>query len=378
MNLKLYAKVKNSARYCRDPELRKKIYLFLEVIRSGEVSLSCKRLGVSLASYYRWWNRYRSQGFKVDALRARSRRPKISPKQIDKKIVSKIRYYRFHYRYGPERIRYYLASNHKIHISASTIYRTILRKGWRIQRYRTKKQNPHKKRYELPMPGFIQMDIKYVPKKIKGEQIYVYNALDDCSRWRFALAYREMSTLNAVHFVRKLVQAAPFTIHQIQTDNDVTFTYRFSPHSFDKRHPLESTMNELGIRHRLIPPGIKELNGKVERSHRIDDNEFFWKANYHSFPLFQQDLIRWNYAYNYHRPHGSLNNLTPIEKLLEKMVVPLLALAIHWGRLFPAEKQQKPIFGIRLDTYLKYLDWRENDPFHFSDVRNFYTPSPFA
>ena len=364
--------MKKSARYCRDQEVRKKISLFLEVIRNSNVELACKRMGVHPSSYYRWWNRFRENHFKAEALKPRSRRPKKSPRRTSEKVLRKIRYYRFHYRYGPKRIQYYLGINHKIQISSSCIYRIIQRKGWVIRRYRTKKKNPHQKRYELPHPGFIQMDIKYVPKKIQGKQVYVYNAIDECTRWRFALAYREMSTLNAVHFVRKLVQVAPFTVKQIQTDNDVTFTYRFSPHTFDKRHPLASTLEELGIRHRFIPLGAKELNGKVERSHRIDEDEFFWKATYHSFALFQQDLIRWIHAYNHHRPHSSLNYLTPIEKLLEKNVIPLVALGIHLGRIVPLEPKLGPKFGIRLDTYFKYLDWIEKDPFHFSDVRNFY------
>jgi len=258
-------------------------------------------------------------------------------------------------------------------LGQTTIRNIILRNGWILKKYRTKKKNPHRKRYELPNPGFLQMDIKYVPKKIQGKQVYVYNAIDECSRWRFALAYEKMSTHNAVDFVRKLSQWAPFTIKRIQTDNDTTFTYRFNPHAYDKRHPLQSTLEELGIQHRLIPPGAKELNGKVERSHRTDDDEFFWKANHHSLPLFQQDLTRWIYAYNLHRPHSSLKGLTPIEKLIQAWVIPIFALAIHQGLLLLSEPQPKKIFGIRIDTYLKYLDWRENDPFHFSDVRDYYT-----
>lgn len=169
MNLQLYAKVKQSARYCRDVEVRKKISLFLEVICIGNVELACKRMGVHRASYYRWWNRFCENGFDAAALKPKSRCPKRSPRQTPERIIRKIRHYRFNYRYGPESIQDYLALNHNIQISQSCIYRIILKKGWILRRYRTKKKNPHKKRYELPAPGFIQISMKR-----KDVEIYLY------------------------------------------------------------------------------------------------------------------------------------------------------------------------------------------------------------
>lgn len=58
MDKTLYAKVKNSARYCRKVESRKKINLFLEIIQSGNVSTTCKRYGIVPKTYYASWNRF--------------------------------------------------------------------------------------------------------------------------------------------------------------------------------------------------------------------------------------------------------------------------------------------------------------------------------
>jgi len=53
-------------------------------------------------------------------------------------------------------------------------------------------------------------------------------------------------------------------VHVVQTDNGAEFQSHFHWH-------LES----LDIRHAYIRPRTPRLNGKVERSHRVDDHEFY-------------------------------------------------------------------------------------------------------
>ncbi len=373
MNSGLYAKVREQARYCRDVEVRKKLQLFLEVIRSGQVMRSCRLFGYSSTSfYYLWWGRFEESGFKASALRTKSRRPKVSPRRISDKVIGKIRNYRFEFHYGPKRIARCLRENHRLLVSEATIRRTIERRGWLLKKYRTKKKNPHRKRYELPYPGYLQVDIKYVPGRPVGDRWYVYNAIDDCSRWRYAKAYREINAKNSVDFAEDLVKVAPFRIVSIQTDNDMAFTNRlcafWEGHS---EHIFTERLKELGIRHRLIPPGLKELNGKVERSHRIDDDEFYWKVPLEDFEVFQQDLTRWIYAYNHHRPHGGIQGQTPMERLVERTLVPIYVQALKYGVLELLTEARR-IKQTILDTYLCYLDWVQKDPFHASDVMNFY------
>jgi len=55
----------------------------------------------------------------------------------------------------------------------------------------------------------------------------------------------------------------PFPIRQLQCDNGTEFPLDFA-----------LTVQAAGIRHRYITPRRPEQNGKVEHSHRIDDEEF--------------------------------------------------------------------------------------------------------
>lgn len=371
MNSILYEKVRISARYCRDLEVRKKICLFLEVIQTGKVLASCNKFGVCRRSYSRWWKNYCRADYKVEALMPRSRKPEDSKSKRSAYLVKIIRHYRLRYRYGPERILNYLKLNHRLQVSESTIRRVIEEQGWIIRKNKTKKKNPHKKRYNLEWPGHMQMDIKYVPQKIDGEQYYVFNAIDDCTRWRYFRAYKEKTAINAVYFVRELVKYAPFKILSIQTDNDVAFTYRLNPFVYDKDHIFGSNLKELGIRHRLIPPGAKELNGKVERSHRTDDEEFFWKAPMKDFDELQGSLVAWWFEYNQDRPHSGINGLTPLQKWAERFMTSFMALNLK--NIYPQlQNQYKKTRHDLLDTYLKYLNWIQTDPFHGTDVLNYY------
>ncbi|MDO4562933.1 MAG: IS481 family transposase, partial [Clostridia bacterium] len=59
----------------------------------------------------------------------------------------------------------------------------------------------------------------------------------------------------------------------IQTDNGTEFTYKFI--SEEKKCPFEARIAELGIEHRLIKPRTPWHNGKVERSHRMDQRYFY-------------------------------------------------------------------------------------------------------
>ena len=68
----------------------------------------------------------------------------------------------------------------------------------------------------------------------------------------------------------------------------------------------------------LIPVGVKEHNGKVERSHRIDEQYFYWKAPTDSIENFNKELEKWIFKYNNQRPHGGINYQTPLEKLNER------------------------------------------------------------
>ena len=75
-------------------------------------------------------------------------------------------------------------------------------------------------------------------------------------------------------------------------------------------------------RDRYGQPMTLKLNGKVERSHRVDAQEFYQLLDKNGITddihLFNEKLREWEDYYNYHRPHGALDGETPYERLLAK------------------------------------------------------------
>ena len=68
----------------------------------------------------------------------------------------------------------------------------------------------------------------------------------------------------AIRFLDEVLRRLPFRVQVVQTDNGAEFQSHF-----------HWRLEALDIRHAYIRPRTPHLNGKVERSHRIDDQEFY-------------------------------------------------------------------------------------------------------
>ena len=98
------------------------------------------------------------------------------------------------------------------------------------------------------------------------------------------------------------------------SDRSAEFQSAFHYHVLDK-----------GVGHRYSKPRTPRLNGKVERSHRIDAEEFYALLDglvIDDAKIFNNKLKEWEDYYNYHRPHGGLAGQTPYERLRQITATP--------------------------------------------------------
>jgi transposase len=314
----LYRKIKRKARSTRDRDVRIKLELFLLALKLNNVTEACARRGFSRRFYYRWWGRFERSGFSLASLQERKRTPKRQPGRSSKDVEKRIHWYRRR-RYGCRQIQALLARHHGIKLSRTTICH-ILNGRKKVKRNARARLKLHRKRYELLIPGQrLQLDVEYVPYPVAGARAFTYVIVDECTRWRFARAYFTLDETTTLGFLEEFKKVCPFPVHTIQTDNGFEFTYALNPQiSAVREHGMTQWCKAHGIRHRLIPPGVKELNGKVERSHRIDAQYFYWRAPSHDLAKFNRALTFWIGYYNHHRLHGGLSYITPMEKLAER------------------------------------------------------------
>ena len=179
---------------------------------------------------------------------------------------------------------------------------------------------------EADYPGQkIQIDVKFVPKsclvgaaiedaKENGGYYYQYTFLDECSRFRYMEAFKEHNSYSSAEFIKHCVKRFPYPIECVQTDNGGEFTNRLNPQRSNKKTLFEITLEELGIEHKLIKPYTPRHNGKVERSHRKDNEYFYASHKFFSFEDFQNQLAVWNRYYN-NFPMRPLNWQSPKQVL---------------------------------------------------------------
>lgn len=180
------------------------------------------------------------------------------------------------------------------------LYRFLRKQGIRA----VKPANPKyvAKPYEqMQYPGQrIQIDVKFVPSvclvnEAKGERFYQYTAIDEYSRWRFVEAFEEHSSYSSALFLEHLIKAFPCPIECVQTDNGQEFTKRFSSYGGSNKPTIfQVRLMEHGIKHKLIRPFTPRHNGKVERSHRKDNERFYATHLFYSFEDFAKQLKIYN------------------------------------------------------------------------------------
>ena len=203
--------------------------------------------------------------------------------------------------------------------SISGLYRFLRKSGQMAVKLPNPKYIP--KPYEqMQYPGQrAQIDVKYVPKSClvgAAEEggYYQYTFLDEYSRFGYLEAFQEHSTYSSAQFIRNCVKKFPFPIECVQTDNGSEFTNRLISGQSARPTLFESTPAQLSVRHKLIRPYTPRHNGKVERSHRKDNEEFYVSHKFFSFADFQQQLtVRQRYYNNF--PMRPLNWHSPKQVL---------------------------------------------------------------
>jgi type I restriction enzyme R subunit len=118
----------------------------------------------------------------------------------------------------------------------------------------------------------------------------------------------DMISASAIDFIDYVVNKFPFRIKTIRTDNGHEFQAKFNWY-----------VHELGMEHVYIKPAIPRLNGKVERSHLTDKQEFYQLIDYTDDVDLHEKLAEWEAFYNCHRPHSAHGGKTPYEVLKTKL-----------------------------------------------------------
>jgi len=178
-------------------------------------------------------------------------------------------------------------------------------------------QDVPKKTFKDYEPGFVHIDIKYLPQMPdETHRRYLFVAIDRATRWVYFRTYRDQTETSSTDFLRRLQRVAPMAIQKVLTDNGSQFTDRFTSKTKTPsgQHLFDLVCSEFGIEHRLAPPRHPQTNGMVERFNgRISD--LMTQTRFASAAELEITLKQYLITYNNSIPQRALNHQSPVQAL---------------------------------------------------------------
>jgi len=265
-----------------------------------DIGFVCRRYHISKASLMRWNKLY--DGTK-ESLQPKSHRP-LTP-HPNAHTKEELKWIRDYHRRNPDisicELYGKLREEKAYTRHPGSLYRVFVRLGFRKKAESTKEKTKHNGKYDTPTELGIkwQMDVKYVPAVCyvgtDGESFYQYTMLEEASRKRFIYAYKEQSSYSTVDFFKRAITFFGYAPETVQTDNGSEFTHTAKT---SRIHSLDRFCNEIHVRHKTIRPRTPWHNGKVERSHRNDQQRFYNYLKFYSFDDLQYQMKRYLYRSN--------------------------------------------------------------------------------
>src|SRR3989339_110568 len=289
-------------------------YRWIKPIIDGEISIKnmVKVCLFSERSLKYWLAHYREFG--MNGLENKSQRPKSNPKETPIRIKERIIELRKETNKCSLKLKWNLEKEGII-IHKNTIQK-IIKKERLVRKYRIRKLRYKYIKVPLTKGELVEIDVKYVPDLVGNKRYYQFTAIDCASRWRYLKVYDNCSNFDSMNFLKELIEVAPFRVRAIKTDNGSNFTNRYTGYlrSSDPFNPrlrdFDLLCQKFNIIHYLIDPGKPQQNGRVERSHREDQEKFYERNKFKSLKELEKKIRIWNDYYN-NLEHCGLNGLSP-------------------------------------------------------------------
>jgi transposase InsO family protein len=209
------------------------------------------------------------------------------------------------------------------HLTRSSLHRCLQRHG--ISRLPdVEGDRPQRRKFKTYPIGYFHIDIAEV--RTEQGKLHLFVAIDRTSKFAFVQLHEKATTRVAGDFLRALIEAVPYKIHTVLTDNGLHFTdprggglsvpeikraiergELFRAHSFE----LACARND--IDHRLTKPKHPWTNGQVERMNRTIKEATVKRYYYETHDQLRSHLDNFVAAYNFARRLKSLKGLTPYE-----------------------------------------------------------------
>jgi transposase InsO family protein len=290
--------------------------------RCQNISLTCRRFGISRKTFHKWQKRYDANNLftleDCDKAPIRKRQREITSVQESRIIqlrkerlyYSKIKLAKIYEREYSETI-----SSWKIQkvIEKYKLYhnprKTAKITKKRLRAIKKKRITELKKR---PKANFL-ICLDMVEIRWNNLKRYIFTGIDSFSKVAFARMYQRANSYNAADFLNRLLYLTNGKIENIQTDNGSEFEKYFN-----------QGCQKLNLARYYNRPRTPKDNPVNERFNRTIQDEFINLSNFTPDVIqFNQGITEWLIEYNFRRPHEALNYETPIKFNNSTKVLPM-------------------------------------------------------
>ena len=300
-------------------------WLLVQRVLSGRpVAHVAAELGVSRATGYKWWRRWREEG--QPGLLSRSSRPLTSPTRTSARLERRVLTLRRARRLGPARIAGIVG------LPPSTVHRILTRHqvpplAW------LDRPTGRPVRYERDRPGeLVHVDIKKLGRLRDGWRAhgrgseqhrrsrsqqragdivgheFVHSAVDDHSRLAYCEVLPDEQAGTATAFwarAQAFYAGHGIRVERVLTDNGACYRSR----------QWREQLTAAGVAHKRTRPYRPQTNGKVERLNRTLLTEWAYARLFTSSQQRPGAPSQWLHTYNHHRAHTALRRHAPISRV---------------------------------------------------------------
>jgi len=230
------------------------------------------------------------------------------------------------------------------HLTRSSLHRCLQRHD--ISRLPEVEGSKPKKKFKAYPIGYFHVDLAEV--RTEEGKLYLLVAIDRTSKFAFAELHERATRRVAADFLRRLIDAVPYRIHTVLTDNGTHFTDPtgdgWRPEDIKRMlankelfrcHSFELACAQNDVDHRLTRPNHPWTNGQVERMNRTLKEATVRRYHYQTHDQLRAHLKTFLDAYNFAKRLKTLKGLTVFEFITEKWTSEPERFRLHPDHLIP-------------------------------------------
>ncbi|MBA2724144.1 MAG: IS481 family transposase [Methylibium sp.] len=178
-----------------------------------------------------------------------------------------------------------------------------------------------------PRGRFAPTEIGYVhidscELRLAGGKLHMFLAIDRVSKFTYVEFREDVGKMNGAAFLRNVIEAFPYKLHTVLTDNGMAFAdLPKNRHSRMRKwlgpHVFDRVCVEHGIEHKLTKPYHPWTNGQAERMNRTIKDTTIKAFHYPDLDSLKAHVLAFVSAYNFAKHLKALRWRTPFQAITD-------------------------------------------------------------